>query len=248
MRWRRSVSALSEPAMRVLESPKKRVCVFCKWDTLARGRTLWRDPECPEAKLSGGHFGTGDILARYTGTMVISCLVNIVQGGGGMFYLVFGYMKIRQKRSIVSSALQLIVVLNAGGKYRLRPNVLPDLLFANVNVPTIEQPTSACILFGVAGKVGLCLRIPFFFLSSGTAEGEANLDIYLDFEVNERKRYSFSLFRNFFKDIAMFIWNVCRRRPFSFSSISRASTVRRSTHIRYIGPSNLPFTLACSPS
>ena len=55
------------------------------------------------------------MLITLSGTMVISCLVNIVQGegggggGGGMFHLVFGYSKNRQKRSSVSSVLQPIV-------------------------------------------------------------------------------------------------------------------------------------------
>ena len=33
------------------------------------------------------------MLITLSGTMVISCLVNIVQGGGGMFYQVLGYSK-----------------------------------------------------------------------------------------------------------------------------------------------------------
>ena len=49
------------------------------------------------------------MLITLSGTMVISCLVNIVQGGGGMFYLGLGYSKIRQKRSSVSLILQPIV-------------------------------------------------------------------------------------------------------------------------------------------
>ena len=51
------------------------------------------------------------MLITLSGTMVISCLVNIVQGGGGggMFYLGLGYSKIRQKRSSVLLILQPIV-------------------------------------------------------------------------------------------------------------------------------------------
>ena len=51
------------------------------------------------------------MLITLSGTMIISCLVNIVQGGGGggVFYLVFEYSKIRQKRSSVSSVLQPLV-------------------------------------------------------------------------------------------------------------------------------------------
>ena len=43
------------------------------------------------------------------GIMVISCLANIVQKGGGMFYLGLGYPKVRKKRSSVSTFLQPIV-------------------------------------------------------------------------------------------------------------------------------------------
>ena len=44
-------------------------------------------------------------------SLVVSYLANIVQGEGGMFYLGFGYSKIRQKRSTVSSVLQPTVAL-----------------------------------------------------------------------------------------------------------------------------------------
>ena len=37
------------------------------------------------------------MLITLSVTMVISCLANIVQGGGEMFYLGLGYSKIRQK-------------------------------------------------------------------------------------------------------------------------------------------------------
>ena len=37
------------------------------------------------------------MLITPSGTMVISYLANIVQGGGGMFYLGLGYSKICQK-------------------------------------------------------------------------------------------------------------------------------------------------------
>ena len=37
------------------------------------------------------------MLITLSGTMVISYLANIVQGGGGMFYLGLGYFKIHQK-------------------------------------------------------------------------------------------------------------------------------------------------------
>ena len=37
------------------------------------------------------------MLITPSGTMVISHLANIVQGGRGMFYLGLGYSKIRQK-------------------------------------------------------------------------------------------------------------------------------------------------------
>ena len=48
--------------------------------------------------------------------MVISCLVNIVQGGGGgKFYLGLGCSKIRQKRSSVSLLLKPIVVFLLDG-------------------------------------------------------------------------------------------------------------------------------------
>ena len=57
------------------------------------------------------------MLITLSGTMVISCLVNIVQGGGGMFYLGLGYSKIRQKRSSVSSVLQPIVLKGHLQKY-----------------------------------------------------------------------------------------------------------------------------------
>ena len=47
-----------------------------------------------------------------SGTMVISCLVNIVQGGGGgKFYIGLGCSKIRQKRSSVSLLLKPIAVI-----------------------------------------------------------------------------------------------------------------------------------------
>ena len=49
------------------------------------------------------------MLITLSGTMVISCLVNIVQGGGGKFYLGLGCSKIRQKRSSVSLLLKPIV-------------------------------------------------------------------------------------------------------------------------------------------
>ena len=44
------------------------------------------------------------MLITLSGTMVISCLDNILQGGG------LGYSKIRQKRSSVSLILQSIAV------------------------------------------------------------------------------------------------------------------------------------------
>ena len=39
------------------------------------------------------------MLITLSGTMVILCLANIMQGGGGMVYLGLVYSKILQKRS-----------------------------------------------------------------------------------------------------------------------------------------------------
>ena len=57
------------------------------------------------------------MLITPSGTMVISYLANIVQGGGGMFYLGLGYLKIRQKmvKCVISFATDCSLIL---GKYQ----------------------------------------------------------------------------------------------------------------------------------
>ena len=106
------------------------------------------------------------MLITFSGTMIISCLVNIVQGGegrgggGGMFYLVFEYSKIRQKRSSVSSVLQPIVAplarsaLDNGLSSSWSPNVQVGLApisrtskprFSVGGVPGLLQPSRLSI-------------------------------------------------------------------------------------------------------
>ena len=126
------------------------LCKFLEysWWTSHYSWKIYRFPNYPLPSKS--------MLITLSGTMIISCLVNIVQGGGkgggGMFYLVFEYSKIRQKRSSVSSVLQPIV---APLPRSALDNGLSSPWSPNVQVGLAPIPRTSKPRFSVGGVPGL---------------------------------------------------------------------------------------------